>query len=538
MTVPSWLAASPSALLLFDGAAVVGASDAACRELGCPRPVLVGPGFADAILPDDRVELEASLLRPPPELSGGPLLMRRRRPDGYDPAGPTIRVLELRLVRSGEQVLADVRDVTDVHRMDRMLTVLFMNVRIVDAAAGILWRLATHLRRPGQAPDEAPEVNALSLIHPDDLVDVLDHFGEVVASPGVPNIGIFRARIEDDGTLWGTVRVIAVNQIADPLIEGIVVGTEVNPVLASIESISRTGTGFRSLAAGAPIGIVVADLSGRSLYCNDLAESFLGVDQTLDGRSEWTGTMRPADRAAVDRIMGDARERRTGGTAVVSVDRPDGSEVWLRIDVLPQVNEHGDPFGLIATLIDVTSEHVAVRDLQATQAQLWQLANHDVLTGLPNRMQFDDQLAQAIVRGDRSGHAVAVLFCDVDAFKPVNDTHGHFVGDVVLVEVARRLATTGRESDIVFRIGGDEFVVVCEGFDDPAGLELLADRLVRSVGRPITVGGVTVEVGLSVGIAVATPGATVGTVLARADAALYRAKGAGRNRSVMVGDGR
>jgi diguanylate cyclase (GGDEF)-like protein/PAS domain S-box-containing protein len=538
VTVPTWLAGSPSSLLLFAGAEVVGASVAACRELGSSRADLVGPGFAEAVLPDDRIELEASLLGSPRDPSGEPLLLRRRRPDRYDPTGPTVRVLELRFAPSGEQVLAAVRDVTEAHRMDRMMGVLFMNVRIVDAAAGILWRLSTHLRRPGQAADEEPEVNALSLIHPDDLVDVLDHFGEVVASPGVPNIGTFRAHIEDDRTIWGTVRVIAVNQMADPLIDGIVVGTEVNPVLASIGSISRTGTGFRSLAAGAPIGIVVADLTGRSLYCNDLAESLLGVGQTLDGRSEWTGNMRPADRAVVDRVMGEARERRTGGSAVVAIDRPDGSEVWVRVDVLPQVNDVGEPFGLMATLIDVTSENLARRDLQATQAQLWQLANHDVLTGLPNRMQFDDQLARAVVRTDRSGQGLAVLFCDVDEFKPVNDTHGHHVGDVVLVEVARRLTSTSRDSDTVFRIGGDEFVVVCEGFDDPAGLELLADRLVRSVGRPITVGGVTIEVGLSIGIAVATPGTSVGTVLARADAALYRAKGAGRNRSVIVGDGR
>jgi diguanylate cyclase (GGDEF)-like protein len=260
------------------------------------------------------------------------------------------------------------------------------------------------------------------------------------------------------------------------------------------------------------------------------------VTQARDGRTDWTSQMRPNDRVVVERIMAEALERQKGGSVAVTIDRPDGTEVWVRVDVLPQVGENGKPFGLIATLLDVTSENEARQSLQKAQTQLWQLANHDILTGLPNRMQFNDQLDRAFVRRKRGGQALAVLFCDVDSFKPVNDTFGHHVGDAVLIEVARRLDTTSREIDTVFRIGGDEFVIICEGFSGSDGLGRLARRLIDAVGPPIGVGEVTAKVGLSVGIALAQPETTGESLLARADAALYRAKQLGRNRFMLAED--
>jgi diguanylate cyclase (GGDEF)-like protein/PAS domain S-box-containing protein len=538
MSGSAWLAGSPSSLLLFDGGVVVDVNEAACRELSRAREDLLGPGFVDSLVDEDRTTLGVSLgslgepdgapVRPP-------LRVRRLRVDGDGPGHPAVSVIELRPVRSEIGVLADVRDVTEGRRVERIIDVLFTNVLILDATGTIVWRSAAHLDKLEPGTDTA-DVNALAFIHPDDLPDVLNEFGEVLADPGVPHTSKYRVHREFSDTAWSTARMIGVNHLDDPLIDGVVIATEALGE-SEVESIGRTASGFQSLAAGAPIGIVVTDPSGRSLYRNPLADQMLGLVPTMEGRAEWTRRMRPRDRLAVDALVQDGLRRQTGGTAVVTIDRFDGSEVWVRIDVLPQVNEQGDPFGLIATLIDVTSENVARQALQAAQAQLWRLANHDVLTGLPNRMQFNDHLERAFARRKRGGHGLAVLFCDVDNFKPVNDTHGHHVGDGVLVEVARRLDSASRESDTVFRIGGDEFVVVCDGFTDPAGLQQLAGRLIESVGRPIDVGQVGVDVGLSIGIAVATAEATAESLLVQADAALYSAKQLGRNRSVLVGDG-
>jgi diguanylate cyclase (GGDEF)-like protein len=262
-----------------------------------------------------------------------------------------------------------------------------------------------------------------------------------------------------------------------------------------------------------------------SLLADD-REAFLGLLRRVD----WpAGTSSQEEALQVRR-----RGREPTDVAVVTIDRPGVGTTWVRVDVLPQVSESGTAFGLIATFLDVTSEMVA-KGLQAAQNQLWRLANHDILTGLPNRMQFNDRLDAAFLRRSRDQQNVAVLFCDVDNFKPVNDDHGHHVGDALLVEIAHRLDGTTRATETVYRIGGDEFVVICEGFADPADLGVLAARLIARVGDPVRLGEVTAQVGLSVGIAIAGPEATGESLLADADAALYRAKELGRNRFTVAG---
>jgi diguanylate cyclase (GGDEF)-like protein len=127
-----------------------------------------------------------------------------------------------------------------------------------------------------------------------------------------------------------------------------------------------------------------------------------------------------------------------------------------------------------------------------------------------------------------------VLFCDLDHFKQVNDELGHAAGDALLVEVARRFSDSVRATDTVCRLGGDEFVVLCEAFEDIAGLEALTRRLIQVVGQPVPIGAATATVGLCVGIAVATATSTADDLMARADAAVYRAKQNGRNCSVTA----
>jgi diguanylate cyclase (GGDEF)-like protein len=180
--------------------------------------------------------------------------------------------------------------------------------------------------------------------------------------------------------------------------------------------------------------------------------------------------------------------------------------------------------GLVFTAHDVSHRI-------ATEERLAHDATHDPLTRLPNRTLLDDRLAHALDRATRTGAQVAVLFLDLDGFKEVNDTWGHAAGDRVLAEVAGRVAATARASDTVARIGGDEFVVVCEETGSVDGALTLATRILEVVRTPISVGGVSHQVGASVGIAVALPDERdASSVLRRADEAMYRAKEAGRGR--------
>ncbi len=174
-----------------------------------------------------------------------------------------------------------------------------------------------------------------------------------------------------------------------------------------------------------------------------------------------------------------------------------------------------------------------ISELKRAEAQLRELATHDHLTGLPNRPLFNDRLETAVARHRRSRQGVAVMFCDLDGFKEINDELGHAAGDAVLVSVADRLQRITRESDTAARVGGDEFVMVCEGVTDSEELAALAERIIDAVSQPITLpDGEQVRVGISVGIGVAHPrqeNVDPDRLLTLADTAMYRAKARGGN---------
>jgi len=173
------------------------------------------------------------------------------------------------------------------------------------------------------------------------------------------------------------------------------------------------------------------------------------------------------------------------------------------------------------------AERSARRAAEIARHELAHRASHDDLTGLPNRMALDAMLREALVGSARTG-PLSVLFVDVDRFKLINDSLGHAAGDVLLTELSRRFDTVLRPGDRVARLGGDEFVVVLRGAS-ALGAEVVAERLLEAVRRPIEVQGRKVVITASVGICDAQPDADAETLLRDADVALYRAKDAGRD---------
>ncbi|WP_119157671.1 EAL domain-containing protein [Caldimonas tepidiphila] len=166
--------------------------------------------------------------------------------------------------------------------------------------------------------------------------------------------------------------------------------------------------------------------------------------------------------------------------------------------------------------------------LREANAELQRKAFGDPLTGLPNRLVFEDRLAHARARCDRYGDSAAVLFIDLDGFKPINDDWGHDAGDRVLQEIAARLRHFARESDTVARLGGDEFVVLVEGRDEVAMAGRLAQRVIDAVRRPVAVGEREARLSCSIGIALYPQDGPAEQLLGHADAAMYEAKRAGR----------
>lgn len=172
--------------------------------------------------------------------------------------------------------------------------------------------------------------------------------------------------------------------------------------------------------------------------------------------------------------------------------------------------------------------------LKASEARLGFLAHHDPLTGLCNRILLEDRLQQALAHARRNGSHFALLFCDLDDFKPINDHFGHETGDAILRQVAARLLGGRRSTDTVARFGGDEFVVLLTDLDDARGTVVGAARqLLAEIGRPFEIDGQTFVLGASIGIALyddaAGVGVSISKLMSQADTAMYHAKRTGKN---------
>jgi len=196
---------------------------------------------------------------------------------------------------------------------------------------------------------------------------------------------------------------------------------------------------------------------------------------------------------------------------------------WLNVQVVRLGN------GIAITSRDVT-EHRRRSD------HVTYLAHHDHLTGLANRTLLHERLRQAILEAQSHNQKVAVFLLDIDYFKQINDSLGHADGDVLLAAVGQRLLSSVRESDTVARMGGDEFVVVMPDFRRAQDVQRCGEHIVRNCSQPIQIGGRTVRLTLSVGVAVfPRDGRTAEELLRNADAAMYAVKDTGRNNLCLFG---
>ncbi len=233
----------------------------------------------------------------------------------------------------------------------------------------------------------------------------------------------------------------------------------------------------------------------------------------------------------VREVLGDEGHRKIEGHLVqvlqghpVSYERivtaPSGESRHIEAKFLPHVGEQGKVLGWFAVTTDITEHKLAEERIQ-------RVAHHDSLTGLPNRLLFDDRLNQAISLAKRNARQFALLYLDLDKFKPVNDTLGHTAGDELLKAVASRIRHQVRESDTVARVGGDEFIVILPDIGGREEAETVARKIVAVLATPFQLGGhkQSVDIGTSIGIAVYPTDARDADALVKAaDAAMYSAK--------------
>jgi diguanylate cyclase (GGDEF)-like protein/PAS domain S-box-containing protein len=275
------------------------------------------------------------------------------------------------------------------------------------------------------------------------------------------------------------------------------------------------------------------DENESSIYVSPQVESILGVtqDEWLTNPSIWRSMLHPDD---AERVWDEYVDNRASGEPLrheYRMVRSDGRVVWIREDAVVLKNEQGQPFLIQGLMYDIT-------DRKEAEEQIAFLAYHDALTKLPNRAMFEEMLEPALARARRGNLSVAVLFMDLDGFKDVNDTLGHAAGDQLLKELAARLVEATRDTDLVARQGGDEFLVLLPdldpGDDEDMGAgsdnavvicEKLADRIHRAMRAPFVVADTEVHSSISVGISVFPNDALDARGLMKnADAAMYESK--------------
>ena len=355
---------------------------------------------------------------------------------------------------------------------------------------------------PPVEPSEDPDA-----WHPEDILLA------PLYAPGHVLIGVLSVDIPADGRRPGPARRRLLEQFAAHAALAIE-HSRVHTLVADSEQL------FRAMFDRSPIAIALMTEDQRITRVNAACERLLGR-----GAAELVGQ-------AADELTPDAARALTEGAAgaaghpagqyEVHFTRPDGSEVWGRVNRTSlAAGVRTGPRLMLTQIEDITL-------LRTMQARFAHAATHDQLTGLANRALVLDQLAEVLADADKHGRRAAVLFCDVDHFKEINDTLGHGAGDLLLAEIGRNLASTARHRDVVGRFGGDEFVLVAYPMPTEAKAAALADRVMRTVRRPVELCGEPVVPSLSIGVALSTPGDSADSVLAAADQALYTAKAAGR----------
>ncbi|MDO8108415.1 EAL domain-containing protein [Isoptericola sp. b441] len=292
---------------------------------------------------------------------------------------------------------------------------------------------------------------------------------------------------------------------------------------------------FRQAFEGAAIGMALVAVgpvpaAGAFLEVNEALCTLLGRDADDLVACTFAEVSHPDDAGMGYEVLRSVSEGELArGVVEQRYLRPDGRVVWARVTTSAVRGSDGQVRHLVSQAEDITARKDA-------EAQLAHQALHDSLTSLPNRAHLMEHLQSAIARATRTARVVGVLHLDIDDFKDVNDSLGHTAGDAVLVEIARRVTDLLRDGDVAARLGGDELVVVCDDLTDPSEIQVLAQRVVDAVTRPIEAAGHVLHLTASVGVATGGVGATPVRLVRDADAAMYRAKRSGKARYEMGDD--
>jgi diguanylate cyclase (GGDEF)-like protein/PAS domain S-box-containing protein len=376
----------------------------------------------------------------------------------------------------------------------------------------------------GWTPEQMIGLRTTEFLHPDDHPRALASWMEMLAKKESKRVRL-RHRRSDGEWLW--VELENVYHHAEKNEDVVVVCqlTDISDEMAAYEELDRREWLFRRLAESMPAGLLQLDADAAVVYANARLGDIFGVRDaaTLD---EHLSTVAGPDRAALDTAIRLVLDRGEDQTLEVAVRVPGESEIrhcFVNLVALVEPHDRTGGGGALACVTDVT-------DSARLRAELQIKATYDALTGCHNRASILAAIEHAIATDARPP---AVIFVDLDKFKPVNDSLGHAAGDELLVHAATGLTALLRHDDAIGRIGGDEFLLLCRNVAGVAEAAAIAERVVETLHRPLDLStGGTVRIGASIGIAVAEPGDDADSLIAHADAAMYVAKRRGGGEAV------
>jgi diguanylate cyclase (GGDEF)-like protein/PAS domain S-box-containing protein len=376
----------------------------------------------------------------------------------------------------------------------------------------------------GWTREEILRVQTLEIVHPDDQVKAIAAWMEMLGMPGSTGRVRLRHRHKDGHFVW--MELTNSNLLDDP--DERCVRCDMLDVTAEVEAAERLRSReelLRRLTAALPVGVAHLNLGGQVVYANTRIGEILS----------WPAEAAPAEPFATladPEVMAGALEQITGGEdvnlAAVDVATP-GGHGWRRCTLTMRglTDAQGAVSGAVLCLADVTEAEVL-------RSELEQRATIDDLTQSFNRPTVLAALGAALASGPRTTGAV---FVDLDEFKEINDAHGHAAGDAMLVAAVARIRDAVRSDDVVGRMGGDEFLVVCPGITAGSELEDLAQRIAARICRAVPVGARQLPLKASVGAAWSgslPAGSAAEDLLAAADAAMYTSKASGQCQPVLA----
>jgi len=498
-------------------------SPSVARLLGWSPEALIGQRTLDYVHPDDvavLVDLRAGA-------GDGTALMRVRASSGEytwwrvasrrltDASG--VPVGRVSVFRDVDAEVVTQRALAESEHWYRLLAENLTDFVTMASPEGLLtWASPSATEVLGWTQDEVLGRPTVSFLHPDDIPRLI----ELRAQMAEGHASLLRARVQRaDGTYrWFDLSIKPVYEA------GALVGraTAYRDVQAEVEAqaaLAASERQFRLLAENAA-DVVILGHGDAITWASPSLTAALGWSP-----DEWVGGVlwtyaHEDDVAAVRSEQGAAADRATRRR--YRLRSTDGEHHWVESHAGPYLDDAGDSAGWVASFR-------VIDDLVRAEQELERRARVDTVTGLINRHEVFERLAE---RERRSGTNTAVLFCDIDRFKDINDVHGHAAGDEVLRVVGERISSAIRREDVAARIGGDELLVILAGVHDLDEAVAIAESIRTVAAEPIALGGASVTATLSIGVTIAGADEDADALVARADEAMYEAKRSGRDRVV------